>query len=186
MAGSEQQVPVLDVGAGVRPSGLAGGPLPDSSDIAARRHPSQEPTDITAKFVLRGSSPISIATDADDGLSDAPLADGWVLDGDPRPRMKVTSTSPGGGISSGVWCCQPSRFTFIYDSDEYVHIMAGRVTVIADTHVHELSAGSTAVFPRGLRTEWTVHEAIHKVFVLHNPPKWKRLLRRLAARLGPT
>ena len=141
-------------------------------------------TDITSRFAVRGPSPVTVATDADDGLVDAPLAPGWVIDGDPRPRMRITATAPGGAISSGVWCCQPSRFTFIYEVDEYVHIVAGRVTVIADTHVHELSAGSTAMFPRGLRTEWTVHESIHKVFVLANPPRWQRVARRVRSRFG--
>ncbi len=141
-------------------------------------------TDITGRFTVRGPSPVTVATDADDGLVDAPLAPGWVIDGDPRPRMRITATAPSGAISSGVWCCQPSRFTFIYEVDEYVHIVAGRVTVIADTHVHELSAGSTAMFPRGLRTEWTVHESIHKVFVLANPPRWQRVARRVRSRFG--
>ena len=140
--------------------------------------------DITGRFAVRGPSPVIVASDADDGLVDAPLAPGWVIEGDPRPRMCITATAPGGAISSGVWCCQPSRFTFIYDVDEYVHIIAGRVTVIADTHVHELSAGSTAMFPRGLRTEWTVHEPIHKVFVLGSQPRWERVVRRVRARLA--
>ena len=157
-------------------------PLPDADDLAARRGPATGPTDITEKFKRRSGSPVGQSSDEDRDLVDAPLADGWVLAGDPRPRMRVTSTSPSGTISSGVWCCEPSRFTFIYDVDEYVHIVSGRVTVMANTHVHELSAGSTAMFPRGLHTEWTVHEAIHKVFVLRNPPKWKRRLRRLLAR----
>ncbi len=143
-------------------------------------------TDITGRFTVRGSSRVTVAADADEGLVDAPLAPGWVIDGDPRPRMRITATAPGGGISSGVWCCLPSRFTFIYDVDEYVHIIAGRVTVIADTHVHELSAGSTAMFPRGMRTEWTVHEAVHKVFVLGSRPRWQRVVRRVRSRLGST
>lgn len=142
--------------------------------------------DITGRFAVRGLSPVAMATDADDGLVDAPLAPGWVIEGDPRPRMCITATSPGGAISSGVWCCEPSRFTFIYDVDEYVHIIAGRVTVIADTHVHELSAGSTAMFPRGLRTEWNVHEPIHKVFVLGSQPRWERVVRRARSHLAST
>ena len=136
-------------------------------------------TDITDRFAVRGPSPVTVALDADEGLVDAPLPTGWVIDGDPHPRMRITATARGGGISSGVWCCQPSRFTFIYDVDEYVHIIAGRVTVIANTHVHELSAGSTAMFPRGLRTEWTVHEPIHKVFVLGTQPRSTRVFRRV-------
>ncbi len=140
-------------------------------------------TDITDLLTVRGPSPVTVAPDADEGLVDAPLAPGWVIEGDPRPRMRITATAPGGAISSGVWCCQPSRFTFVYDVDEYVHIISGRVTVIAGSHIHELSAGSTAMFPRGLRTEWTVHEPIHKVFVLANPPRWVRMVRRVRSRL---
>ena len=50
----------------------------------------------------------------------------------------------------------------------------------------ELSAGSTAMFPRGLRTEWTVHEPIHKVFVLGSQLRWERVVRRARSRLAST
>ena len=143
-------------------------------------------TDITDRFTVRGPSPVTVALDADEGLVDAPLPTGWVIDGNPCPRMRITATARGGGISSGVWCCQPSRFTFTYHVDEYVHIISGRVTVIANTHVHELSAGSTAMFPRGLRTEWTVHEPIHKVFVLGNEPRSTRFFRRVRSIVAST
>jgi uncharacterized protein len=138
-----------------------------------------EPFIIDDPFSAADPSPLRVATDDDNGLTDAPLADGWVLDGNPKPRMKVNATSPGGAISSGVWCCEPSRFTFTYDTDEYVHLIAGRVTVVAGRHTHQLGPGSTVMFPKGLTAEWTVHEAVRKVFVLANPPRWRRLARRL-------
>lgn len=141
-----------------------------------------EPAVINDPFSSDEPSPALVASDDDDGLLDAPLTAGWVLSGDPRPRMNVTATSPSGAISAGVWCCRPSRFTFIYDTDEYVHLVEGRVTVVAGRHVHQLGPGSTVMFPKGLTTEWTVHEAVRKVFVLANPPRWRRLLRRATRR----
>jgi uncharacterized cupin superfamily protein len=142
------------------------------------------PVTIEDPFAAADPSPLAVGTDRADELIDAPLADGWVLDGDPRPRMKVNATSPGGAISSGVWCCEPSRFTFMYDVDEYIHLVEGRVTVVAGRHVHQLGPGSTVLFPKGLSTEWTVHEAVRKVFVIANPPRWRRLARRASAMIG--
>ena len=71
---------------------------------------------------------------------------------------------------------------FVYDTDEFVHIISGRVTVVAGTNVHELVPGSTVIFPRGLTTQWTVHEAVHKVFVLRHPPTLRRTIQRLVTR----
>ena len=96
--------------------------------------------------------------------------------------MRVTTISADGDITSGVWCCEPSKFMFIYDVDEFVHIIKGRVTVVAGANVHELEPGSTALFPKGLSTQWTVHEAVHKVFVLRHPTRWRRAARRLVNR----
>jgi uncharacterized protein len=146
---------------------------------AGRSDKRTEPVTIDDPYSSADPSLLRVSTDDDDGLADAPLADGWVLDGDPRPRMKVNATSPGGAISSGVWCCQPSQFTFSYDTDEFIHLIEGRVTVVAGRHTHQLGPGSTVMFPKGLTAEWTVHEAVRKVFVLANPPKWRRVARRL-------
>lgn len=143
-----------------------------------------EPVTIDDPFAGTDPSPLAVSLDHDDGLTDSPLTDGWVLDGDPRPRMKVNATAPGGAISSGVWCCEPSRFTFIYDMDEFIHLIEGRVTVVAGRHVHQLGPGSTVLFPKGLTTEWTVHESVRKVFVLANPPRWRRLARRARGAIG--
>ncbi len=150
-----------------------------------RRDVSTTPTSIRPGYrdVATADSPIQVSSDTDNGLEPAPLADGWVIAGDPKPRMRVTTTSADGAICTGVWCCEPSKFTFIYDVDEYVHLIKGRVTVMAGEHVHELQPGSTVLFPQGLVTQWTVHEAVHKVFVLCNPPRWRRLARRLKSRV---
>ncbi len=146
------------------------------------RESMERPASIRAKHrdSAPTNSPIFASSDADDDLEPAPLAPGWVLVGDPKPRMRVTNTSADGTTVAGVWCCEPSRFTFVYGTDEFVHIISGRVTVVAGTNVHELVPGSTVLFPRGLTTQWTVHEAVHKVFVLRHPTKLTRTIRRFA------
>lgn len=167
---------------------LASGPtISDALDKAAieRRDTTPGPASIRPghRDLATSNSPVHISSDADDELEPAPLADGWVIAGDPKPRMRVTTTSADGAMSAGVWCCEPSKFTFIYDVDEYVHIIKGRVTVVAGEHVHDLQPGSTVLFPQGLVTQWTVHEAVHKVFVLRNPRRWRRVARRLRSRV---
>lgn len=146
------------------------------ADDPARQFIGQEPS---------GPSPIAFASDTPDAMEDAPLAEGWVLRGDPKPKMLVTSTSKDGRMSSGVWRCEPSQFNFSYVSDEYVHIISGRVTVLADGIVHRLGPGSTAMFPKGLTAQWTVHEPIHKVFVLSNGSRWAQRAKRLRSLLLP-
>lgn len=102
-------------------------------------------------------------------LSPAPLPSSWHIEGDPAPRMKFTSCSDDGGLLSGIWTCRPATFQFNYTSfDETVHVIRGVAEVRIGHEVTHLRAGSVAHFPRGTRSEWTVHEPIHKYFVQRN------------------
>jgi uncharacterized cupin superfamily protein len=106
-------------------------------------------------------------TDLEDwGPLEPPLA---TATGDPMPTRGLDLwTSDDESISTGTWECEPgpSRWDFA-DNGEFIHVLAGRMTCTHDDGTAvELSAGSTAVFPKGWGGTWDVHETLRKVYVI--------------------
>jgi uncharacterized cupin superfamily protein len=67
----------------------------------------------------------------------------------------------------GVWECTPGPSYWKLETHEFVHIVAGRMTVTAEgSEPIEVSAGNVAVFPRGWAGSWQIHETIRKVYVI--------------------
>jgi uncharacterized protein len=72
-----------------------------------------------------------------------------------------------GSQEIGVWECTPGPSYWKQQDHEFVHILAGRMTVTPDGGAPiEISAGDTAFFPRGWAGTWQIHETIRKVFVI--------------------
>jgi len=72
-----------------------------------------------------------------------------------------------GDSEVGVWECTPGPSHWTLDTHEFVHILAGRMTVTPDGgEATEVGAGDVAVFPRGWAGAWQIHEPIRKVYVL--------------------
>jgi uncharacterized cupin superfamily protein len=109
-------------------------------------------------------------------LSDEELED-W---GDLEPPLATATGAPmpthgldlwvsdDESISTGTWQCAPgpSRWEFT-DNGEFVHVLTGRMTCRHDDGTEVgLSAGSTAVFPKGWTGTWEVHETLRKVYVI--------------------
>ena len=68
----------------------------------------------------------------------------------------------------GVWECTPGPSYWILETHEAVHILSGRMTVTPDGGAPmESGAGDVAVFPRGWRGAWQIHEKIRKLYVLY-------------------
>jgi uncharacterized cupin superfamily protein len=121
--------------------------------------------------------------DALTGLDPAPLPASWHIEGDPRPRLKIMTCSPEGGLLSGIWTCRAAKFRFDYATfDETVHIIRGVAEVRIGNEVTHLRPGSIAYFPKGASSEWTVHEPIHKYFVQRNSNRGVRKMQRLLSR----
>ena len=129
--------------------------------------------------------PFVVDDDVSAGLQPAPLPAGWVLRGNPDPHMRRTSISANGDLESGIWTCGRGMFRFDYDFDEFVHVISGSAVVRSDGGelLEELRAGSTALFPRGLSTVWTVDDHIHKYYAKRNRPRVVRIARRMTDRL---
>ncbi len=67
----------------------------------------------------------------------------------------------------GVWECTPGPSFWKLETNEFVQIVAGRMTVTPDGgEPIEVGAGNTAVFPRGWAGTWEIHQTIRKVYVI--------------------
>jgi len=70
-------------------------------------------------------------------------------------------------VSSGIWECEPGTSRWDLEEGEFIHVLSGRMTCRHDDGTEvELSAGSTAVFPKGWAGTWEIHETLRKVYVL--------------------
>ena len=67
----------------------------------------------------------------------------------------------------GIWECTPGPSRWLLETHEFVQIVAGRMTVTIDGgEPVELSAGDTAVFPKGWSGTWEIDETVRKVYVI--------------------
>ena len=129
-------------------------------------------------------APFVVDDDDNHGFDPAPLPVAWNLNGDASPEMRFTAMSSDGDLSSGIWACGPGVFRFDFNFDEFIHIISGTASIrSSDGVTQHLEPGSTAYFPRGLSTVWTVDDHIRKFFVIRNPPRAVRIARRVGEQL---
>jgi uncharacterized protein len=73
----------------------------------------------------------------------------------------------GAGAESGIWECTPGPSRWELETNEFVHVLAGAMTVTADGgEPMEVKAGDTVLFPKGWAGTWEIHEALRKVYVI--------------------
>lgn len=102
-------------------------------------------------------------------LVSQPIEPGWIKKGAPVARAVTVSESPDALLSVGLWDCTAGTFTWIFGSDEIVHILEGEVRVRDGETTHHLVPGSIAYFPAGLETLWEVPTYVKKSFILRAP-----------------
>ena len=76
------------------------------------------------------------------------------------------------GASAGFWSCEPGRYEFVFDYDEFLYLIEGEVVITGSGpagHVHPLKAGESADIPQGLTTIWDVSRRLTKYFVARAP-----------------
>jgi uncharacterized cupin superfamily protein len=96
-----------------------------------------------------------------------PLDD--VLDGDPRARVHWLRTSGSGeaALLAGIFEGQPSRFRYLLETDETIHVIEGEVTIRLDGGESvTLRAGDIASFPCGAQATWEITRPLREFFVL--------------------
>lgn len=73
-----------------------------------------------------------------------------------------------GSLRLGVWECTPGKFTSERATTEIFEVLSGSATLIAiDGNSTKVGPGDIAVTPKGWKGEWTVHETIRKIFIVH-------------------
>jgi uncharacterized protein len=72
-----------------------------------------------------------------------------------------------GEQEAGVWECTPGPSYWKLETNEFVHVLFGRLTLIPDGGApREFGPGDTSVIPRGWAGTWDIHETVRKVYVL--------------------
>jgi uncharacterized cupin superfamily protein len=117
-------------------------------------------------------------------LVSQPIEPSWIKEGSPVARAVTLTESPDTLLTAGLWDCTAGTFTWIFQTDEIVHILEGEVRVRDGNTTHVLVPGSVCYFPCGLETVWEVPKYVKKSFILR-AAKASRLRRaaRFAKRL---
>ena len=119
-------------------------------------------------------------------LSPAPIPKGWITGGAPTARNAVLAVSADRTALTLLWDCTGGSFRWIYDQDETIHILEGKVTLtLQDGRVEQLAAGSIVFFPAGSVADWTVHGYVRKLAVFRETMPRARRLGGATARQGP-
>jgi uncharacterized cupin superfamily protein len=72
-----------------------------------------------------------------------------------------------GDSSGGIWQCTPGPSHWTLETNEVIHLVAGRMTVTPDDgDPLDLAAGDMAVFPLGWSGTWDIHETVRKVYAI--------------------
>lgn len=70
-----------------------------------------------------------------------------------------------GEQSAGIWECEPGPSYWVLDTHEVIYLVAGSMTVVPEGgEARTISTGDMAVFPRGWKGTWTIHETVRKVY----------------------
>jgi uncharacterized protein len=100
---------------------------------------------------------------AEIALDHAPLPADKVLAGTPTTAEAVLYQVDVAEI--GVWEMTPGSATDV-EANEFFVVIAGRATLfIEGGNPIELTAGATMQLTEGMRTTWTVHETLRKIYV---------------------
>jgi uncharacterized cupin superfamily protein len=105
----------------------------------------------------------------DAALSPWPGTNEGVLEGVLDVRAQTLWSSPDGTAENGIWRAEPVRLRLVHPFDETFVILAGRLTVTPedDPEPRELGAGDVIVLAEGTVCEWTIHEAVTKLYSIY-------------------
>jgi uncharacterized cupin superfamily protein len=102
-------------------------------------------------------------------LRHEPLPDAHIVAGSPTTATLVLDET--GGREIGVWEMTPGTATDV-EVDEVFVVIAGNATVVFDEvpdatppPAIELAPGALVRLTAGMRTTWTVHETLRKIYV---------------------
>jgi uncharacterized protein len=71
------------------------------------------------------------------------------------------------GPSTGIWQCTAGPSYWVQEENEFIYILSGSLTVTPDGgKPATFGAGDCAMFPRGWRGTWDLHETVRKVYAV--------------------
>lgn len=105
-----------------------------------------------------------------DAASRTDLEDWGPLEEATGPQMSTSGTTlwtDGSGSESGIWECTPGPSRWHLETNEFVHVLAGSMTVTADggEPVH-LGPGDAVLFPKGWTGNWEIEQTLRKLYVI--------------------
>lgn len=89
--------------------------------------------------------------------------------GDPSRTTWEHYANPSGEVSCGVWACEVGAWRIAFDetSDEYFHVLEGRIRITDDEgNACEFGAGEACVIPAGFTGVFEVLEPVKKHYVM--------------------
>ncbi|MFI8413590.1 cupin domain-containing protein [Paeniglutamicibacter gangotriensis] len=71
------------------------------------------------------------------------------------------------GSEAGIWECTPGPSRWVLETNEFVHILSGSMTITPDGGEPQfLGPGDTVFMPRGWSGNWELHETLRKLYVI--------------------
>ena len=71
------------------------------------------------------------------------------------------------GQETGIWQCSAGPSYWVQEENEFIYVLSGSLTVTPDGgKPATFGAGDCAMFPRGWRGTWDLHETVRKVYVV--------------------
>ena len=71
------------------------------------------------------------------------------------------------GQETGIWQCTAGPSYWVQEENEFIYLLSGSLTVTPDGgKPATFGAGDSAMFPRGWRGTWDLHETVRKVYVV--------------------
>ena len=81
--------------------------------------------------------------------------------------LTIWTGPEGSGQSTGIWQCTAGPSYWVQEENEFIYLLSGSLTVTPDGgKPATFRAGDSAMFPRGWRGTWDLHETVRKVYVL--------------------
>jgi uncharacterized protein len=92
--------------------------------------------------------------------------EGWkVVSGKPTMKTWILNTSSDGRMISGVWEATPGTYHATYDKYEFVHLIAGKITITPDGgQPVQVAAGDAFAVEAGFKGQWVIEEKVRKHF----------------------
>lgn len=114
-------------------------------------------------------SPRTIAHSAADAPTEA-IAPEKVVVGAPSQRIANAYSSADQAFHCGVWEGDVGAWRVRYTEDEFCHMLAGRVRIVADTGEERIVAvGDSFVLLAGFSGVWEVLEPARKLYAVYEP-----------------